>query len=177
MEKALFTTITNKKSKGKGKVPPFTNLSAPSQNILTPALVVSRVPLPPPPAKIATIKPTPTKVATKSQVSKQAPKSFAQAVRSENSQSTPRYALVSAHPEYESLLCLHDMFPDLSMEKILAMHQSGFGANASPNRGGALHPGTSRAPKMTTHGPTRYQVLSHRPYLSRHELCSSLASH
>jgi len=45
------------------------------------------------------------------------------------------------------------------MEKVLAMHQSGFGASASPNRGGAVHSGASRALKMTTHGPTRCQVL------------------
>jgi len=45
------------------------------------------------------------------------------------------------------------------MEKVLAMHQSGFGTSASPNRGGAVHSGASRAPKMTTHGPTRCQVL------------------
>jgi len=51
------------------------------------------------------------------------------------------------------------MFPDLPMEKVLAMHQSGFGAGATPNRGGATYPGASRAPKMTTHGPTRRQVL------------------
>ena len=51
------------------------------------------------------------------------------------------------------------MFPDLSIEKVLAMHQSGFGASASPNREGVVYSGTSRAPKMTTHGPTRCQVL------------------
>ena len=45
------------------------------------------------------------------------------------------------------------------MEKVLAMHQSGFGASASPNRGGAVSSGASRAPKMTTYGPTRRQVL------------------
>ena len=77
VEKAPFTTVTNKKSKGKGKVPPSTNPSAPSQNVPTPAPVVSRAPPPPPPAKTATAKPTPAKVATKSQVPKQAPKSFA----------------------------------------------------------------------------------------------------
>jgi len=48
------------------------------------------------------------------------------------------------------------MFPDLPMEKVLAMHQSGFGASASPNRGGAVYSGASRVPKMTTHGPTRH---------------------
>jgi len=51
------------------------------------------------------------------------------------------------------------MFSDLLIEKVLAMHQSGFGASASPNRGGAVHSGASRAPKMTTHRPTRCQVL------------------
>jgi len=159
VEKAPFTTVTNKKSKGKGKVPPPTNLSAPSQNVPTPTLVVSKAPPPPLPAKMATAKPTPAKVATKPQAPKQAPKSFAQAAWSENLQSTPRFALASAHPEYKSLLHLRDMFPDLPMEKVLAMHQSGFGASASPNRGGAVHPGASRAPKMTTYGPTRCQVL------------------
>ena len=106
VEEAPFTTVTNKKSKGKGKVPPSTNPSAPSQNVLTPAPVVSRVPPPPLPAKTATAKPTPVKVATKPQASKQVPKSFAQAARSGNPQSTPRFALASAYPEYESLLRL-----------------------------------------------------------------------
>ena len=155
VEEAPFTTVTNKKTKGKGKVPPSTNPSAPSQNVPTPAPVVSRAPPLPPPVKTATVKPTPTKVATKPQAPKQAPKSFAQAARSGNPQSTPRFAPASAHPEYESLLRLRDMFPDLPMEKVLAMHQSGFSASASPNRGGTVHSGTSRAPKMTTHGPTR----------------------
>jgi len=92
-------------------------------------------------------------------VPKQAPKFFAQAARSGNFQSTPRFALVSAYLEYESLLRLHDMFSDLPMEKVLAMYQSGFGASASPNRRGAVHPGVARAPKMTTHGSMRRQVL------------------
>jgi len=98
-------------------------------------------------------------MATKPQVPKQAPKSFAQVAHSRNPQSTPKFAPAFAHPEYESLLRLRDMFPDLPMEKVLAMHQSGFGASASPNRGGAVHSGASRAPKMTMHGPTRHQVL------------------
>ena len=134
VEEAPFTTVTNKKTKGKGKVPLSTNPSAPSQNVPTPAPVVLRALPPPPPVKTATVKPTPAKVATKPQVPKQAPKSFAQAACSGNPQSTPRFALVSAYPEYESLLYLHNMFPDLPIEKVLAMHQSGFGASASPNR-------------------------------------------
>jgi len=159
VEEAPFTIVTNKKSKGKGKVPPSTNPSAPFQNVPTPAPVVSRAPPPSPPTKMTTAKPTPAKVATKPQVPKQTPKSFAQAARSGNPQSTLRFAPASAHPEYESLLRLRDMFPDLSMKKVLAMHQSGFGASASPNRGGTVSSGASRAPKMTTHGPTRRQVL------------------
>jgi len=51
------------------------------------------------------------------------------------------------------------MFSDLPIEKVLAMHQSGFSASASPNREGTVHPSASRALKMTMHGPTRYQVL------------------
>jgi len=108
VEEAPFTTVTNKKTKGKGKVPSCTNSSAPSQNVPTPAPVVLRAS--PLPAKTATAKPTPVKVATKPQMPKQVPKSFAQATCSGNSQSTPRFALAFVHPEYESLLRLHDMF-------------------------------------------------------------------
>jgi len=125
----------------------------------TPAPVVLRALPPPPPAKTAIAKPIPTKVATKPQVPKQVPKSFVQAAHSRNPQSTPRFALASAYPEYKSLLYLHDMFPNLLMEKVLAMHQSGFSASTPPNRGGTGSSSVSRAPKMTTHGPTRCQVL------------------
>jgi len=45
------------------------------------------------------------------------------------------------------------------MEKVLAMHQSGFGVSASPNRGGAVHFGASQVPKITTHRSMRRQVL------------------
>jgi len=159
VEEALFTTVTNKKSKGKDKVPPSTNPSVPFQNVPTPAPVVSRAPPPPPPAKMATAKPISAKVATKPQMPKQASKSFAQAACSRNPQSTPRFAPAFAHPEYESLLRLCDMFPNLPMEKVLAMHQFGFGTSASSNKGGAVSSGASRVPKMTTHGPTRHQVL------------------
>jgi len=45
------------------------------------------------------------------------------------------------------------------MEKVLAMHQSGFGASASPNRGNTVYSGALKVPKIITHGPTRHQVL------------------
>ena len=86
VKKAPFTTVTNKKNKSKGKVPLFTNPSVPSQNVLISALVVSRASPPSSPAKTTTIKPTPTKVATKPQAPKQAPKFFAQVARSGNPQ-------------------------------------------------------------------------------------------
>jgi len=76
VKKASFTTVTNKKNKGKGKVSFFTNPSALSQNMSTSAPVVLRAPPSPLPAKMVTVKPTPTKVATKPQMSKQALKSF-----------------------------------------------------------------------------------------------------
>ena len=104
VEEAPFTTVTNK-----GKVPSPTNPSAPSQNVSTPAPVVSRASPPPLLAKKATVKPTPAKVATKPQVPKQALKSFVQAARSGNPQSTLRFAPAAAHPEYESCLRLRDM--------------------------------------------------------------------
>jgi len=35
-------------------------------------------------------------------------------------------------------LCLQDIFPDLLIEKVLAMHQSGFSTSTTSNRKGAL---------------------------------------
>jgi len=84
VEEALFTTVTNKKSKDKSKVPPSTNHSAPPQNMPTPTPVVSRALPLPSLAKTAIVEPTSMKVATKPQVSKQVPKSFAQAAHSGN---------------------------------------------------------------------------------------------
>jgi len=52
------------------------------------------------------------------------------------------------------------MFPDFPMEKVLAMHQSGFDVSAFPNRGGAVHSGALRAPKITMYGPVRYALDS-----------------
>jgi len=51
------------------------------------------------------------------------------------------------------------MFSDLSMKNILAMHQSRFGASASPNKKGSVYSSASRTPKIITHGFTGCQVL------------------
>ena len=106
VEEALFTIVTNKKSKGKKR--PFfsTNTPVSSKNVPSLTIVVSRALSSSQPAKTATVKSIPVKVATLLWVSKQIPRSFAQVACSGNSQSTPRFALASAHPEYKSLLYL-----------------------------------------------------------------------
>ena len=63
-EEVPFTTITNKKSKGKKRPFPSTNTPVSSQNMSPPATVVSRVPLLSQPARTANVKLTPMKVAT-----------------------------------------------------------------------------------------------------------------
>ena len=115
VEEVPFTTVTAKKHKGEDKAPLSTNPQTLPQNAPPPSAVVSRAPLPQP-AKKAAIKPTHVKVATIPQTPKQAPKSFAQVACSGNPQPTPRFVPASAHPEYESLLCLRDMFPNLPMD-------------------------------------------------------------
>jgi len=121
VEEVPFTIVTAKKYKGNDKALSFTNPQTFSQNTPPPSVVVSRAPLPQPVKKAAT-KPTHVKVATIPQAPKQTPKSFVQAARSGNPQPTPRFVPASAHPEYESLLHLHDMFPNLLIEKVLAMY-------------------------------------------------------
>ena len=127
--------------------------------MLPPAIVVLRALPFPQLTKIATAKPIPTKMTTTPKMSKQISKSFVQVVYSENSQPTPRFALVSAYLEYKSLLCFYDMFLDLPIEKVLAIYQSGFGTSASSNREGAVYFSTSRVSKMMIYRPIRHQVL------------------
>ena len=62
VEEAPFTTVTNKKGKGKKRPSPSTNTPVPSQNMPPPVLVVSRAPSSSQPAKMATIKPISMKV-------------------------------------------------------------------------------------------------------------------
>jgi len=106
VEEALFTIVTNKKSKGKKR--PFfsTNTPVSSKNVPSLTIVVSRALSSSQPAKTATAKSIPVKIATLLWVFKQIPKSFAQVACSGNSQPTPRFALASAYPGYKSLLYL-----------------------------------------------------------------------
>ena len=158
VEEAFFTVVTNKKGKSKERPSSSTNTLALFQNMLLPAIVVLRALPSPQLTKIATAKPIPAKMTTTPKMSKQIPKSFVQVVYSKNSQPTPRFALVSAYPEYKSLLCFHGIFLDLSIEKVLAMHQSEFGTSAS-NRGGAIYFSALKASKIMIHRPIRHQVL------------------
>ena len=160
VEEVPFTTVTAKKHKGKNKTPPSTNPQPPPQNAPLPSAMVSKAP-PLQPVKKAATKPTQVKVATIPQAPKQASKSFAQVVCSGNPQPTPRFVPASAHPEYESLLCLRDMFPNLPIEKVLAMHQSGM-----PGR---LMLGTSQSPVGLRSGGMM-SVNRHSSYIGKQEL-------
>ena len=62
VKEAPFTTVTNKKSKGKKRPSSSTNTPVPSQNMPPPVLVVSRAPPPSQPATMATVKLTSMKV-------------------------------------------------------------------------------------------------------------------
>ena len=85
-------------------------------------------------------------------------KSFAQAVKANVSQQTPRFAPASSHEDFLRLLQLKEVFPNLPQATIISMHQASLGgANAS--QGSSSRPNVSRTLKMTTQGPIRRQVL------------------
>ena len=59
-------------------------------------------------------------------------KSFAQAVKANVSQQTPRFASASSHEDFLRLLQLKEAFPNLPQATIISMHQASLGgANAS----------------------------------------------
>ena len=85
-------------------------------------------------------------------------KSFAQAVKANISQQTPRFAPASSHEDFLRLLQLKEVFPNLPQAIIISIYQASLGsANASQES--SSHPGVSRTLKMMTQGPTRHQVL------------------
>jgi len=163
-KEVTFTLVTNQKYKGKGKVP--SPLSGTLSDSRSKTSLISRIsPLPkavtthpvttifktvqaqmvPPPVLLA-FKPKP-KV-----------KLFAQAVKANVSQQTPRFAPASSHKNFLHLLQLKKVFSNLPQTTIISMHQASLGgANASQES--SSHPGSSRTLKMTTQEPTRYQVL------------------
>ena len=163
-KEVTFTLVTNKKHKGKGKVPsPLSRTPSDSRSKTT---LVSRAP---PLPKAVTTRPVATTSKTiQAQMapppvplaSKPKPKvkSFVQAVKANVSQQTPRFASASSHEDFLRLLQLKEAFPNLPQATIISMHQASLGgANAS--QGSSSCPTVSRTLKMTTQGPTRHQVL------------------
>ena len=163
-EEVAFTLVTNKKCKGKDKVPSPLSGTPPDSRSKT--LLVSRAP---PLSKAVTTclvtmtsktvqaqtVPSPIPLASKP---KPKAKSFAQAVKANVSQQTPRFAPASSHEDFLCLLQLKEAFPNLSQTTIISMHQTSLGsANASQESSSC--PGVSRTLKMTTHRPTRHQIL------------------
>ena len=85
-------------------------------------------------------------------------KSFAQTVKANVSQQTPRFAPASSHEDFLHLLQLKEAFPNLPQATIISMHQASLGS-ANASQGSSSRPAVSRTLKMTTQGPTRRQVL------------------
>jgi len=118
-EEVAFTLVTNKKHKDKGKVP--SPLSGTSPDSRSKTSLVSRAP--PLPKAVTTRPVTMTSKTVQAQmalppvllVSKPKPKvkSFAQAVKANVSQQTPRLAPASSHEDFLYLLQLKEAFPNL----------------------------------------------------------------
>ena len=85
-------------------------------------------------------------------------KSFAQAVKANVSQQTPKFAPASSYKDFLHLLQLKEAFPNLSQATIISMHQASLGS-ANASQGSSSYSGVSRTLKMTTQGPTRHQIL------------------
>ena len=159
-EEVAFTLVTNQKRKGKGKVP--SPLSGTPSDSRSKTSLVSRAP--PLPKTVATRPVTTTSKTIQAQMapppvplaSKPKPKAklFAQAVKANISQQTPRFAPASSHEDFLHLLQLKEAFPNLPQATIISMHQASLGS-ANASQGSSSRPSVSRTLKMTTQGPTR----------------------
>ena len=119
-EEVTFTLVTNQKRKSKSKVP--SPLSGTPSNFRSKTLLVSRAP--PLPKAVTTRPVTTTSKTIQAQIApppiplaskpKLKVKSFAQAVKANVSQQTPRFAPVSSHEDFVRLLQLKKAFPNLS---------------------------------------------------------------
>jgi len=118
-EEVVFTLVTNQKRKSKGKVPSLLSRTPPDSRSKT--SLVSRAP--PLPKAVTTRPVTTTSKTVQAQTapppvllaSKPKPKakSFAQAVKANVSQQTPRFAPASSHEDFLCLLQLKEAFPNL----------------------------------------------------------------
>ena len=126
-EEVAFTLVTNQKRKGKGKVP--SPLSRTPHDSRSKTSLVSRAP--PLPKTVTTRPATMTSKTVQAQIalppvplaSKPKPKakSFAQAVKANVSQQTPRFAPASSHEDFLCLLQLKEAFPNLPQATIISM--------------------------------------------------------
>jgi len=154
-EEVAFTLVTNQKHKGKGKVPsPLSGTPLDSRSKMS--LILRTLPLP----KVMTTCPATTTSKTVqaqtalpsvSLASKLRPKtkSFAQAVKANIFQQTPRFAPTSSHEDFLCLLQLKEAFPNLSQTTIISMHQTSLGS-ANASQGSSSFPDVSKILKMTT---------------------------
>jgi len=126
-EEVAFTLVTNQKYKGKGKIP------SDSRSKIS---LVSRAP--PLPKAVTTCLVTTTSKTVQAQTalspvplaSKPKPqvKLFAQAVKANVSQQTPRFAPASSHEDFLCLLQLKEAFPNLPQTTIISIHQASLGS-------------------------------------------------
>ena len=72
--------------------------------------------------------------------------------------SGPKFAPASSHEDFLCLLQLKEAFPNLPQATIISIHQASLGM-ARASQESPSCPAVSRTFKMTTQGPTRYQVL------------------
>ena len=174
-EEVAFTLVTNQECKGKGKAPFLlfksssdsrskTSLVLRAHSLLktvTTCLASKPVAMIPSPAT-TTSKTIQAQIALPSIPLTSKPKSktklFAQAMKANIFQQTPRFALALSHEDFLYLLQLKKAFPNLPQATIISMHQASLGGvNASQESSSCS--GVSRTLKMTTQGPTRHQVL------------------
>jgi len=154
-EEVAFTLVTNKKRKSKGKVPsPLSGTPPDSRSktslvsrapSLSKAVTTCLVTMTSKTVQAQTV-PPPIPLASKP---KPKVKSFAQAVKANVSQQTPRFAPASSHEDFLCLLQLKEMFPNLSQATIISMHQASLGS-ANASQGSSSHPDVFRTLKITT---------------------------
>ena len=163
-KEVTFTLVTNQKHKGKDKVPsPFSGTPLDSRSKTS--LVSRALPLP---KAMTTHLTTTTSKTIQAQMalppvplaSKTKPKvkSFAQAVKANVSQQTPRFAPASSHEDFLCLLQLKEVFSHIPQATIISIHQISLGS-VNTSQESSSHPGVSKTLKMTTQRPTRHQVL------------------
>ena len=155
VEEAAFTLVTNQKCKSKGKVPsPLSGTPLDSRSKMS--LILRAPPLPKvvttcPATTISKTVQAQTALPSVSLASKLKPKTklFAQAVKANIFQQTPRFVPASSYEDFLYLLQLKEAFPNLPQTTIISMHQASLGS-ANTSQGSSSCPDVSKILKMTT---------------------------